>query len=113
MSKEKNPIIDAIKKVMPAVVSIVVTKALEDVEKDLPAEMLPYLPHDKGKLQIPEEEIDEAGRVKVGGGSGFSVDPSGIILTNKHVVSDAKAEYTVLLDNGARHRAEILARDPI
>lgn len=112
--EENSPIIAAIKKVMPAVVSIVATKTREEVERDIPADMAEMLPKEKGKIQIPEEEIDADGRVKVGGGSGFVVDAGGIILTNKHVVADEAAQYKVLLDGGSESFAvEILARDPI
>lgn len=104
-----------IKKVMPAVVSIAIAKHLEDLEKELPKELYPFIPSGpRGeKLQIPDSIIDKRGMVEVGGGSGFVVDTGGLILTNKHVVSDRQAEYTVILDDGRRFPGEILSRDPI
>ena len=53
------------------------------------------------------------GRVKVGGGSGFFVDASGIILTNKHVVMNADVEYTIVTVTDDIYTAKVLARDPI
>ncbi len=100
-----------IKKVMPAVVSIVISKSLEEIEKELPPEML--MPFGGQQLQIPDENIDAHGMVKIGGGSGFIVDSDGIILTNRHVVIDPHAEYTVILDDGRKFKAEVVARDPI
>ncbi len=102
-----------IKKVMPSVVSIIISKSLEEIEKEFPAEMAPLMPFGMPELKIPDEKIDARGMVQIGGGSGFIVDPSGIILTNKHVISDTEAEYTVLADDGKRYPASILARDPI
>jgi S1-C subfamily serine protease len=102
-----------IKKAMPAVVSIVISKSLEEIEKELPAELFPLFPFGVPHLDIPEEKIDKRGMVEVGGGSGFIVNENGIILTNKHVISDPKAEYTVMTCNGKKYGAEILARDPV
>jgi serine protease Do len=34
-------------------------------------------------------------------------------VTNKHVVSDKSADYTVLLNDGKKYKAKILARDPV
>lgn len=102
-----------IKKVMPAVVSIVISKSLEEIEKELPAELFPLFPFGVPHLDIPEEKIDKRGMVEVGGGSGFAVNENGIILTNKHVISDPKAEYTVMDCDGKKYGAEILARDPV
>ncbi len=102
-----------IKKLSPAVVSIVISKSLEEIEKELPAEMLPLMPFGMPDLEIPPEKIDARGMVQIGGGSGFIVDPSGIILTNKHVISDLSAEYTVITSDGEKHKAAIAARDPI
>lgn len=110
---EKSPIVSTIKMVMPAVVSIVISKSLEAIEKEIPPEILPFLPFGHPHLDIPEEEIDAHGMVKIGGGSGFIVNPNGIILTNKHVVADPKAEYTVITNDDQKYKAEILARDPV
>jgi len=51
--------------------------------------------------------------VKIGGGSGFIVDSSGIILTNRHVMEDPRAEYIVVLPSGEKLKPKILARDPL
>ena len=39
-------------------------------------------------------------------GSGFIIDPSGIVVTNNHVIADAD-EITVILNDGTRLKAEI------
>ncbi len=108
-------VIAVIKKVMPAVVSIAIAKHLEDLEKELPRELYPFIPSGPGgeKLRIPDGMVDKRGMVQVGGGSGFIVDAAGLILTNKHVVSDKDAEYTVILNDGRRFPSEILSRDPV
>ncbi len=46
-----------------------------------------------------------------GEGSGFIVDPNGIILTNAHVVSDAK-DVTVKLTDRREFSAKVLGSDP-
>ena len=39
-------------------------------------------------------------------GSGFIIDPSGIVVTNNHVIADAD-EITVILNDGTRLKAEL------
>jgi len=92
-------VIKTIKKVMPSVVSIAIAKHLEDLDKE--------------KFQVPDGAADRHGMVQVGGGSGFIVAANGLIMTNKHVVNDPKAEYTVILNDGRRFASELLSRDPI
>lgn len=53
------------------------------------------------------------GDVAISGGSGFVVDRSGYVLTNKHVVVDDKALYAIIDQAGERHDARVIARDPI
>ncbi len=111
-----NVIVDAIKKVKPAVVSIVITK-------EIPEEVLNQIPYfgPGGMLLPPEEKKDASGgeipldheKIKVGGGSGFIVSRDGLILTNKHVVQDPAATYTVALEDDRHFPAKVLARDPI
>ena len=108
-----SPFIKIIKKVMPAVVSISISKSLEEIEKEIPPELWNFLPFEHHHLDIPEEMIDPQGKVKIGGGSGFIVNSNGTILTNKHVIVDPKAEYTVITDDDRKFNAKVLARDPI
>ncbi len=119
---DESRVIETIKKVMPSVVSIIISKHLEDVEKEIPHEMYPFLPgeHRKGRMEkrltqkfhLPDFLVDEHGMVSVGGGSGFSVGP-GLVLTNKHVISEPKASYTVIANDGQKYPAEVMSRDPI
>ncbi len=43
-------------------------------------------------------------------GSGFVIDPSGIVITNNHVIADAN-EITVIFTNGQKLRAEVVGKD--
>jgi serine protease Do len=126
-------VVKTIKKVMPAMVSIAIAKHLEDLEKEIPKEMYPFLPGAGGnkpgsinstrqnehgvplpeKMHVPAELVDKHGMVQIGGGSGFIVESDGLIMTNKHVISDPKAEYTVILNDGRHFPAVVLSRDPI
>jgi serine protease Do len=47
----------------------------------------------------------------VGAGTGFFITSDGYILTNRHVVEDVQADYTVLLANGAQKQATVVYRD--
>jgi serine protease Do len=97
-------VIKVIKKVMPSVVSIAIAEKLEDLQKQFPKGFNPT---------IPDGTVDDRGMVQTGGGSGFIVAENGLILTNKHVVSEKKAEYTVILSDGRTFAATILSRDPV
>jgi serine protease Do len=43
-------------------------------------------------------------------GSGFIIDPSGLVVTNNHVIADAD-EVNVILNDGTTLKAEVLGRD--
>lgn len=43
-------------------------------------------------------------------GSGFVIDPSGIVVTNNHVIADA-SEVTVIFTDGQKLKAEVLGKD--
>jgi serine protease Do len=48
----------------------------------------------------------------VGLGSGFFIHPSGYVLTNNHVIRDAR-EIQILTSDGEEHGVIVLARDPV
>ena len=101
--KEKSTIPKIIKKSLPSLVSITISKYVPVFENPFgvsPSGFENFFSVPKGKK-----------KVKVGGGSGFIVDSSGIILTNRHVVTDPKAEYLVFLGDNKKYKAKVLARD--
>lgn len=104
MAKEK--ITEIVKNVLPAVVTITISKYLT-IYKRQPFGF-PFAGFEEFFL-IPKRRK----KVKIGGGSGFIVDKNGLILTNRHVVADPEAEYVVILNDERKFKAKILARDPI
>ena len=117
MGAEGN-IVDVVRRSTPAVVSIVVTKDVPKLQSSSPFFFSPFgndffdnffgLPQQQPQRLQPETE-----KRKVGGGTGFFVSSDGLIVTNKHVVADEDADYSVLLNSGKQYDAEILGRDPV
>ena len=62
---------------------------------------------------VPQYRQNGTQKQEIGGGTGFIVSEKGLILTNKHVVEDEEAEYTVLMNDGNKLSAKVLARDPV
>jgi serine protease Do len=81
----EQKIIKVVEESSPAVVSIIITK-------DVP--------------QYGQKQ-------RIGGGTGFIVSENGMIITNKHVVLDDTADYTVFTNDGAKYSVKVLAKDPI
>jgi len=98
--------------VSPAVISVAITKHLSKLEESIGQEFwrLGVVPPEP--IKIPEELVDERGMVRVGGGSGFFVSSDGLIITNRHVISDPDSEYSVIWHE-EKYPCKILARDPI
>jgi len=106
---QEEAIISVVKNFSPAVVSIVITKDVPIIEQYF---YNPF-PEFGQEFLIPQYEQKGTQKQEVGGGTGFVISDDGMILTNKHVVLDTEAEYTVLTNDGKTYPAKILARDPV
>lgn len=84
--EESSSVIEASKKVSPSVVSIVTERQVVDFFGNV----------------LGQEK---------GGGTGFIITNDGLILTNKHVVSE-DTSYKVVLTDGTTYDAEVKSIDP-
>lgn len=111
----EEQIINSVKNASPAVVSVVVTKNVPVIEQFYtnPFGDDPFFKQFFGDIQIPQFRQKGFEKKEIGGGTGFVISKDGLILTNKHVVADTSAEYTVLTNEGKKYPAKILARDNI
>ena len=109
---EDQLLTDAVSKVTPAVVSIVISKDVPNlsVTYQNPFGDDPFF-QDFG-FQVPVYQQNGTTHQKIGAGSGFLITANGYILTNKHVVFDNAADYTVLLANGKQQTAKVIYKDP-
>ncbi|AKM78207.1 MAG: Protease Do [Candidatus Wolfebacteria bacterium GW2011_GWC2_46_275] len=109
-----NNFVSVIKKVIPATVTIVVSKKFGEIEREA-VEHFPDIPLwlKRKELGFLKQQTDKNGMLKVGNGSGFIVDPSGIVISNRHIVSETRNAYTIITNDGKKYPATILARDPL
>jgi S1-C subfamily serine protease len=114
-TSQEEKIVRVVKKVSPSVVSVIITK-------DIPKLKLYYEEPFKEfeeffgipfEFKIPQFKQEGYQRMEIGGGTAFFVSEDGILITNAHVVSDEKADYTVLTNDGKRYPAKILAKDRV
>jgi len=105
--QEDSATVDVVKEADPAVVSIIISKDFSKIYGQQPAS--PFDNFFGFPLSQPQQP---SGPQEIGGGSGFIVSADGMIVTNKHVVDDDQASYTVVMNDGKRYDAKVLAKDP-
>lgn len=103
-------IVNVVRRSLPSVVSIVITKDVP-IYRNLNTFPFGFDPFSDffGAPQQPQSQGTE--KQKIGGGTGFFVSADGLILTNKHVIADESADYTVILNNGKEYKATVVGRD--
>ncbi len=107
---------DLVDSVAEAVVNISATQTVEDKGADAAGNM-PQLPHGTPFDEMFEEFFKNHGQANPTPrhkssslGSGFVIDPSGIVITNNHVIADAN-DITVIFTDGRKLKAEIVGKD--
>jgi len=110
---------DLAERLSPAVVNISAATTVETRNRNLP-----QLPQGTPFEDLFEEFFNRRGQGGQGEGnnapqrrrsnnslgSGFVIDPSGIVITNNHVVGDAN-DITVIFSDGTRLKAEVIGKD--
>lgn len=97
---DQEATVQAIKKAMPSVVSIVVYEDQLVSSKDLITGTIT-------QKKITQEQ---------GSGSGFIISSDGLIITNKHVVKTdaaANSSYRIITSTGKKYYAQLIGVDPI
>lgn len=107
----EQAIVETVAKANPAVVSIVISKDVPKIERFYQED--PFDSFFGPGFQFPQFRQNGTERREVGGGSGFLVSSDGMIVTNRHVVQDPNAQYSVFTSKGEKYEAKVMARDPV
>ena len=115
-SRELPDVADVVDKVIDAVVNISTTAKVEAKQGQMP-QLPPGSPFEEFFEEFFKKHGGEGNpadphrqRRQTSLGSGFVIDPSGIIVTNNHVIEEAD-EITVTFNDGTSLTAEVVGRD--
>lgn len=118
--QEESATTEAVKEVSPSVVSIIISKDISKLYNETNSPFNFFGPNSpfnfffNGQPVQPQQPQTPQGKQEIGGGTGFVIDSAkGLILTNRHVVDDTEADYTVLTNDGSRYEATVVARDTL
>lgn len=100
---EESAIIKAVEHALPSVVTVAIKKT---VTKNVYS-IDPFNPFAQLNIQPQEQKFE--GNI----GSGFVIDKNGVIITNKHVVADTDATYSVITNENKTYTIDKIIRDPL
>jgi serine protease Do len=115
LARGPEGIADVAEKVIDAVVNISTSQTVDskaDARRSMP-QLPPGSPFEEFFEDFFKNRRGDKGNTprKVNSlGSGFIIDSEGLVVTNNHVISDAD-EISVVLNDGTKHRAEVVGRD--
>ena len=102
---EENVVTEVAERVSPAVVTVSYKQETPVMEQYF-LDPFGMFRGSRPSGQVESEQVDI--------GSGFIVDKSGLVVTNKHVVAQGTAsDYTVVLKDDSSHQVEKIWRDPL
>lgn len=100
---EESAVIDVADKVSPSVVTVSVTRERQVLQ--------PFFMDPFGLFEYRRPGRTETQTLDIG--SGFVIDTdAGLVVTNKHVVSETAASYTVITKDDQEHAVSRIYRDP-
>lgn len=103
---EENLVTKAVENAQDSVVTVGVT--------DLPASRTPTNDPFNFFFGLPQQEPEISPQPEDQYiGSGFVIQKDGLIVTNKHVVSDSSITYEVIDHDGKKHKVNNIYRDPL
>ena len=116
--EEDSAVIDVVQKTSPAVVSVVISQNIPQGQGSLNPFDFPNFfgmpsPGNGSSGGSGNAQGGPSQEQQIGGGTGFFVTADGMIVTNRHVVDDPTATYTVVTSDGKEYPAKVLAKDPI